>query len=293
MIWLPPKRSCAEQIARYERDRLTPADFVPKVRTHPLMAVTQKSKMQSAEEVSVNYAGQRMQTIRFPERPGPDLEANLELARRFFRSLGDPAVVSPQPSWKNVETYRVTDFLTQFRVMPQTGIDPTSVVAYISKQRGNGELTRWRVLLACSKESRDEPLWKDDLGVAGLPEISLIARTRKKNDPTSLGVVTDPDDELLGLSQEDVETAQEEARDGLHDSVAEAYRAHRDPREGLLMIYPISAAAEPRPNSTTRIPLFAEPNKAGTLVAYAVSFPFSESEATVEYVSAPAPQGTL
>ena len=62
------------QIARYERDRLTPADFVPKVRTHPLMAVTQKSKMQSAVEVSVNYAGQRMQTLRFPERPDPTLK---------------------------------------------------------------------------------------------------------------------------------------------------------------------------------------------------------------------------
>jgi hypothetical protein len=281
------------QVARYERDGLTPADFVPLVRTHPLMAVTQKSKMQSAVEVSVNYAGQRMQTVRFPERPGPDLEANLDYTRGFLRSLGDPAVVSPQPAWENVEPYRVTDFLTQFRVMPQTAIDPTSVVAYIVKQRGNGELTRWRVLLACSKEQRDEPLWKDDLGVANPAEVPLIGRTRKKNDPTSLGVVTDPGDELLGLSPEDIKAAQEEARDGRYESEAEAYRAHRDPAEGLLMIYPISAAAEPRKNSTTRIRLFPDPSKAATLVAYAVSFPFSTSQATVEYVSAPAPAGTL
>lgn len=280
------------QVARYERDHLTPADFVPLVRTHPLMAVTQKSKMQDAVEVSVNYAGQRMQTLRFPERPGPDLEANLDLTREFLRSLGEPSAVSPQPSWENVESYRATDFLTQFRVMPQTAIDPTSVVAYITKQRGNGELTRWRVLLACSQELRDEPLWKEDLGVFGMPEVPLIGRTRKKNDPTSLGVVTDPGDELLGLSAEDIRAAQEEARDGRYESEAEAYRAHRDPNEGLLMIYPISAAAEPRKHSTTRIRLFPDPGNAGTLVAYAVSFPFSTSQATVEYVSAPAPAGT-
>ena len=58
------------------------------------------------------------------------------------------------------------------------------------------------------------------------------------------------------------------------------------------MIYPISAAAEPRKHSTTRIRLFPDPGNAGTLVAYAVSFPFSTSQATVEYVSAPAPAGT-
>ena len=37
--------------------------------------------------------------------------------------------------------------------------------------------------------------------MAGMPIVPLIARSRLKNDPTSLGVVTDPGDELLGLSQ--------------------------------------------------------------------------------------------
>ena len=192
-----------------------------------------------------------------------------------------------------MKPYLVISFLTRFSVMPQTSIDPTSVAAYISKQLGNDELTRWRVLLACSKEERNEPLWNDDLGVAGSPEIPLIGRTRKKNDPTSLGVVTDPGDELLGLSPEDIRKAEEETLEGLYSSTAEAYRAHRDRAEGLLMIYPISAACRPKKNSKTRIPLFAEPGKAATLIAYAVSFPFSKSDATVEYVLAPPPEGTL
>jgi hypothetical protein len=281
------------QVARYERDHLTPTEFVPKVRTHPLMAVTQKSKMQSAVEVSVNYAGQRIQTLRFPEKPGPDLITNLDLTREFLPSLGVPTKVDSQPTWRNVKPDQVINFLANFRVMPQTSIDPSSVVAYISAQLHNGELSRWRVLLACAKETRDEPLWTEDLGVSGMSKVPLIGRTRKKNDPTSLGVVTDPDDELLGLNQEDIRNAEEQARDGIYESAAEAYRAYRDPAEGLLMIYPISAAAEPRKNSRTRIPLFTDPTKAATLIAYAVSFPFSKSDATVEYVSAPAPTGAL
>ena len=281
------------QIARYERDPITPAEFVPKVRTHPLMAVTQKSKMQSAVNVSVNYAGQRMQTLRFPEKPDASLTANLDLTRGFLRSLGHPTISGSQPSWEDVNPDLIIDFLTRFSVMPQTSIDPTSVADYISKQRENGELTQWRVLLACSKEDRDEPLWNDDLGVTSHPEIPLIGRTRKKNDPTSLGVVTDPGDELLGLTPQDIHNAEEEAREGLYDSTAEAYRAQRDRTEGLLMIYPISAASRPQKNSNTRIPLFAEPGKATTLIAYAVSFPLSKSDATVEYVSAPPVKGIL
>ncbi|MGW5364472.1 Z1 domain-containing protein [Actinopolymorpha pittospori] len=282
-----------KQIARYDREHLTPTKFVPKVRTHPLMAVTQKSKMQSAVEVSVNYAGERVQTLRFPEKPTADLQANLQLTHDFLSSLGAPEFVESQPTWAGVDPRSVIDFLNTFRVMPQTAIDPRSVVDYIDKQLQNGELGRWRVLLSCAKKTRDEPIWNEDLHVVGMPSVPLIARSRLKNDPTSLGVVTEPDDELHGLTDEDVQLAHDDRNDGKYDTRAEAYRAHRDPGEGLLMIYPISAASQQLKNSTTRIPLFADPEKASTLIAYAVSFPFSASNATVEYVSAPPPQGTL
>lgn len=282
-----------KQITRYDRERLTPTKFVPKVRTHPLMAVTQKSKMQSAVEVSVNYAGERVQTLRFPERPTADLQANLELTRDFLSALGTPEFVDAKPMWTGVDPRSVIDFLNNFRVIPQTAIDPPSVVDYIDKQMQNGELTRWRVLLSCARKTRNESIWNEDLGVVGMANVPLIARSRLKNDPTSLGVVTEPDDELQGLTDDDLRMANDDARDGKYSSRAEAYRAYRAPTEGLLMLYPISAAAQQLKNSMTRIPLFADPDKAATLIAYAVSFPFSGSGATVEYISAPPPKGTL
>jgi hypothetical protein len=282
-----------KQIARYDRERLTPTAFVPKVRTHPLMAVTQKSKMQSAVEVSVNYAGERVQTLRFPEKPTADLQDNLQLTRDFLTSLGPPELDDSKPFWTGVDARSVIDFLSSFRVIPQTAIDPRSVVDYIDKQLQNGELTRWRVLLSCAKSIRDEPMWNEDLGVMGMPSVPLIARSRLKNDPTSLGVVTEPDDELQGLTDDDVRAAADAYADGKYSSRAEAYRAYRDPGEGLLMLYPISAASEKQKNSRSRIRLFVDPDKAATLVAYAVSFPFSASDATVEYISAPHPRGTL
>ena len=282
-----------KQIARYDRERLTPTKFVPKVRTHPLMAVTQESKMRTAVVVSVNYAGERVQTLRFPQRPTNDLQTNLEVTHDLLSALGIPTVTDHQPAWESIDPNLIMNFLSRFRIIPQVVIDPRSVIDYIYKQQQHRELIRWRVLLSCAKQPRPESVWNEDLGVAGMPSVPLIARSRLKNDPTSLGVITDPADELLGLTEEDIKTADEEARDGRYTSKAQAYRAHRDPAEGLLMLYPISAAAEQLRNSTTRIRLFPEPEKAATLVAYAVSFPFSESKATVEYISAPSSEGTL
>ena len=267
---------------------------LPRVRTHPLMAVTQRSKMQAAVEVSVNYAGERVQTLRFLERPTADLEANVEITRHLLRTLGTPeSSDAAKPSWSGVSPGLIIDFLNSFRVMPQTAIDPRSVIDYIDKQLHNGELARWRVLLSCASQGREGAEWGHDLGVTGMPRVPLISRSRLANDPTSLGVVTEPDDELLGLSDDDIRAADEDARDHRYSSRAEAYRARRDPGEGLLMLYPISAASEEGANARNRIRLFPEPKKAAPLIAYAVSFPFSASDATVEYVSAPPPRGTL
>ena len=250
--------------------------------------------MQSAIEVSLNYAGERVQTLRFLEKPTPDLQSNLEITRDLMTALGRPDETdTAKPSWSGVDPRLVMQFLTDFYVIPQTAIDPRPVVDYIDKQLQNGELTRWRVLLSCARDLRDEPVWSENLGVVGSPRVPLIARSRLKNDPTSLGVVTEPTDELLGLTADDIRAADDDARDNKYTSRAEAYRAYRDPAEGLLMVYPISAASEEGANARNRVRLFAEPDKAATLIAYAVSFPFSRSDATVEYISAPPPMGTL
>jgi hypothetical protein len=258
------------------------------------MAVTEKSKMRAAVEVSVNYAGERVQTLRFPEKPTPDLQANIETTRHLLRTLGSADLTDGnKPSWSGVNPSLVIDFLNNFRVVPQTAIDPRSVVDYIDKQVRNGELTRWRILVSCARQGREGTEWEEDLGVVGMARVPLIARSRLRNDPTSLGVITEPDDELFGLSGVDIRNAEDEFRDQRYASRAEAYRGQRDPKEGLLMLYPISAASEEGRNARNRMRLYEEPAKAATLVAYAVSFPFSTTDATVEYVSAPPPQGTL
>ena len=108
-----------------------------------------------------------------------------------------------------------------------------------------------------------------------------------------MGVITDPDDELIGLTDEALAAALDRYRDFPGVTLSVRQREQRDPEEGVLIIYPISAAAEPDTRRTkNRIRLFEKPEQVPTIVQYAVSFPFSKSDATVEYVSAPGPRTT-
>ncbi|MDR6174291.1 hypothetical protein QE364_000788 [Nocardioides zeae] len=289
------------QVARYERERLTPTQFVVRVRRHAVMKVTQANKMQAAEENNFSYSGELVQSLRVAEAlpsgrvRDPDRQrwtGNLQATRALFARLGtpdDPAAL--KPTWSGVDPAVVIEFLNAFVLTDERRFDSGSLIDYIQTQQRHQELTSWRVLLSCNMRLSEEEHWSEDLHVEGRARIPLIARTRKSQDPTSMGVVTDPGDEQTGLNEAQLAAAAETRLDFPGTTVAMSQRMQRDPSEGLLMIYPISPASQPTGNRTSRLPLFERPEEAGTIIQYAVSFPTSTSAGTVEYVSAPRPEG--
>ena len=64
----------------------------------------------------------------------------------------------------------------------------------------------------------------------------------------------------------------------------------RSPEEGLLLIYPISGNSIPGANAKNRVPLFSDGEDRRTVLGYAMSFPFSESPASVTYIQGPGSQ---
>jgi hypothetical protein len=211
----------------------------------------------------------------------------------LFTRLGAPDnPADPKPSWSSVSPATVTQFLRGFSVAQERKFDAESLVDYIQAQAKQGELVRWRVMLAGATQPNPEPLWNEDLCVTGRTTIPLVTRTRMKQDPTSMGVVTDPGDELTGLSAEAIAAAQARYREFPGVALSVRQREERDPAEGLLLVYPISPASVPDPRrAKNRLPLFQKTDGVPTIIQYAISFPFSRSDATVEYVSAPQPGG--
>lgn len=278
------------QIELYEKRRLTPLQFAPKIRSHPVMLVTAENKMRDAREITQSYDGELVQTLRFPfgdPRLIEYLQENLEYTRQMLSSLGPPSVVDRgQPGWTDVGVDFVQEFLESFWVMEQTAIHPPTVRSYIHEQTRQRELIRWRILV-CGQARPTEALGREELGIEGVEPIGLINRSRLAKDPTSLGVITNPDDELFGLSPEDIADAEERAAAREFPTQGKAYRSKRDPQEGLLLIYPISGNSIAGRNARNRVPLFGEGQERCTVLGYAMSFPFSNSPATVTYVQGP------
>lgn len=288
------------QVARYEKERLTPTQFVVRVRKHSVMKITQPKKMQDAAEDNFSYSGELIQTLRVPEalQNGKLREAdraalqwNLDATRALLGHLGAPDdTTAAKPTWSNVDPGAVVNFLRSYSISQERKFDRDSLIDYIQAQTKSGELNRWRVLLSCGSSASDDPLWSEDLHVAGRDRVPLISRTRMVQDPTSMGVVTDPPDELVGLSQEAIAAAKETHCEFPGLALSVRHREQRDPEEGLLIVYPISPASVPDGRGKNRLPLFGSPEGIPSIIQYAISFPFSRSDATVEYVSAQQPR---
>jgi hypothetical protein len=282
-----------DDIAVYERERLTPMQVAPKVRTHPVMTVTAGNKMGSGRPFFQSYAGERIQTTRF--RLGDDdwLNDNVNAARELLSSLGPPELSvrgdSSRPTWTDVPWTYVVGFLEHFRsIQAAQSFDADTAARYIRRQASEfQELQTWTVSVR-SAQTVNEALKAWDLGIHGWGDVAAIERSRKATDLESIGALVNPPslanpesgDETVDLTSEQLATAVADP----HPKLGNALRAQRDPNHGLLLVYPISPYSKKREGSTERLDLFDEPHGRPLVVGVALSFPTSDSPASVEYV---------
>lgn len=291
------------EIARYERENLTPRDFGPRIRSHPAMMITAQNKMGSARIVSQNYSGYMLQTTAFRLDDRAWLDSNLDAARQLLADIGDsnhPDSTETRPVWGDVAWQTVDAFLSRYRFDPRGSHEMGAIRQYLQAQARQDELVEWTIampgLAAPDAVLGTEPL----LAVRGTPA-NRISRTRLRNKPYDIGTLVNPatagaapgtGDEEIGLNAEQLAAA----RAGIEEagSFPRALRRQRSSRQGLLLLYPISPHSRPRAGTQSRLPLFDDPDRDGaTVVGLALVFPVSDSAATIEYVvgSVGAPEG--
>lgn len=283
------------EIERYERENLTPLDFGPRIRSHPVMMITARNKMGSARQVSQNYSGYMLQTTTFRLEDWDWLENNLDAAQRLLQELGSPNLSSSpdsaQPTWRGVSWQTIDDFLSRYRFDPDGCHEMAAIREYLQAQVRQDELVEWCISLR-SRSVHDAVLGAEPaLTVEGRPA-NRISRSRLRCMPHSIGSLVNPatlggdpgsGDEEVGLTAEQLEAARAEARET--GSFPLSLRRQRDRREGLLLLYPISPRSQPRTQEGSRLPLFADPDHAGcTVLGITMVFPVSDSSATIEYI---------
>ncbi|MGC7845708.1 Z1 domain-containing protein [Desulforudis sp. 1088] len=280
-----------DEIARYERERLTPLDLGVKIRQHPSMLVTSPLKMRAASTIHISFAGGFVQTITFPLHDRNWLRDNIEVTRGFLSTLGHPTDHdgAGRPLWRPVAGTTILDFLAQYKMDPNaTQVKAEPLRDFIRRQIEQDELTDWLVGVMGLSE-RDERLGTIDLGIVGEPIINLIERTRLR-DSNSLKAITSRRDQEIGLTQEQKAEAK-----SMEPQVPylKALRSVRDRREGVLLIYPISRySGIGRTLGDKREPLFSDPEQGEDVIGIALIFPESDTAATVEYVVGTVGAGT-
>lgn len=277
-----------EDLQVYEQaPGITPKDVGMRILRHPAMQVTAQAKQRAttATTVSESYGLQLEQTFRFPikdhERLGTQSERNRLLAKNFLRGLGSPTrqVSRPfAPMWEDVSASKVADFLRNFDFDPTAcGCSPPLMARWIEEQYKHGGLTNWTVVVR-GRESKSSVLGIADWLPPSVGAVFNIARTRIKGS-NSLGVITTAGDETFGLTEAQLDAAQELATAGAQTkTLNRAARLVRDPSSGLLILYPISRYSgydESFKAGGAREPLFASPKggSARDLIGLAVSFP--------------------
>jgi hypothetical protein len=276
------------QIRRYELEKLTPLQFAVKIRVHPVMRITAKNKMGAAQTVEQNYACELQQTINFRLSDPQWLNDNLKATRDFVSSIGSPATAAGGLyTWDNVRVGDVLRFLTKYQTDASAeSFDLHTIREYIGAKSRAGELTSWWVSI---RGAKDDGNGEVDLEVVGHPSVGMITRTKLRLSTSSIGSLINPatkskaGDEMVGLTEDQVTAAR--LADG-EEAFGYKLRSTRDPREGLLLIYPISKNSSPsEAYLKTRVPLFDPTQQAVDVIGIAVVFPPSNRTDTVTYVA--------
>ncbi len=284
------------QILQAERDELTPVEAGYRIRSHPAMMVTAQNKMGAGRMKMLSYEGRMIQTSRFRLQDVDWLTKNLEAAQDLIGGLGPVGDDSEGiPIWKEVQWERIYEFLGRYStVQSRTSFDAEAAAKYIERQVEEDELRNWQVAIAGQRSMVDE-LGGVDLGIQDGGDVNAISRSRLKDDPTSIGVLTSParpdgpirqGDEEIGLSKEQILAARQRFADKEFERIRDALLAQRDQDEGLLVLYPISRYSKAEASAAKRLNLFEDPAVGQTVIGVALAFPPSQSAATIEYVMA-------
>lgn len=280
----------------------TPKEYGLRVRDHPELVVTAAAKQRNSVEVDVSFSQTVIESISFLTDEDT-LDRNLQATERLLRAAGSSRRVqrdrgAPGPVvWEDVPAHLILEFLESYRATrTATKAQPRVLAAYIREMSSgiSPELTHWTVALVSVDTGKPEErvrIADHEIGLAtrrlhlpgrrtaggGNPEEHMKAG----RDQYVIRRLVSPTDEQLDLDGQRKEqarrlTVQAWKRGALPRAKGEpghadglSVRAVRDPRRGLLLLYPLA----PRPWMPTHPPP----------VGFAFSFPRSGQARIVRY----------
>lgn len=271
-------------IRRYESEKLTPLDFGVRIRTHPMLSITSRLKMQSARPCQISYSNTRQQTAIFNIKDEEWLINNINVTDSLIRNLRTEDSMNYRfvdgNRWifNEVDVQYILNFLNEYLIHENSiHIKNQLLRGYIEEQNKTGRLTKWNVVIRSRKESE-----LGTINLGGL-DVNLINRAKvgSEYEPDSIdnpvanlkAIVSKID---LVADFENIEEFSRLTQDDLFQK-----RIEKVPDTGLLLIYPISKDSRPKGGSKNSIAL----NAIEHLIGIGIVFPKSEIDTPLAYMS--------
>lgn len=140
-----------QDIDRYQHEDKTPTEVAVRIRTHPLLQITQK--MGAAAPAEISYAGSRLQTRYFHRLDSSLLLDNLEAGGRLVAAASNHAKLrhigkAGHAVFEGVPAADVKRFLSDYAFHPKHAeLDGKMLNAYIDEEIVGGSLDLWNIVL--------------------------------------------------------------------------------------------------------------------------------------------------
>jgi hypothetical protein len=195
----------------------TPKDFGLRVQQHPSLEVTSAVKMRSGRELSVSFAGDRLETVLF-QKNARVKTINLELLKGLLHNIGEPdqrgEVHASRPDgaearwsgcrWDGVSSDQVVRFLKEYQGHPDSyKANGARIADFIEKMVAVGELTTWTVACVGNQSMGQVP----GFGVPVWPvrrtnqDIRRTNQDKGSEERVAIGVLVSRRDEAIDLDE--------------------------------------------------------------------------------------------
>jgi hypothetical protein len=189
--------------------RATPKQFGLRVKTHSVLTVTSRTKMRHARPMRFTYAGDLLQTIVF-SNDTLEIGANYEAGDRFVEGLGPSMSLRKQHFingdqrwnghlWRDIPALQIVSFLRSYKTHRESIRVMSPLIAdFIEEINKDGELTKWTVALV----GKDDAATEDVKTLGGLP-VTMLKRGRSADhrDRYSIKTLISPRDQAIDLTE--------------------------------------------------------------------------------------------
>lgn len=279
----------------------TPREYGLKVQSHPVLMVTSRLKMRSAQTLMLSFSGRILETVSLYRDPGV-LDRNFKATTRLVSGLGQPErdpvrVRNAREQWKgsyvweDVPSADIVDFLHEYKTHPEAHkVNSQLIAEYIQSMVDRGELTNWTVVLIGGGEGRQHPI------ADGVTVYMSKRKADAHEDRYSIGRLVSPRDEAIDLDELAWKAALNLTRAAWRSDPARNQQKEKEPDvpngPAIRKIRGLGAeGVKPHPDRGVLLIYVLDPQEAECgfpeatppVIAFGISFPASDSGVKVEY----------